>query len=209
MTDIELKEVITELLGTFYAKRLEHLSSIDLFNIYSNNFFLLYAHQLGTASNMVETTMQLIVAAADHMLFEKYFYSPLTLVIARHSENTTSQQKLSALEYHLVVLNANRIDVTATYWYRVAIARPSRTIDANVAGERRWRDLTGEADFHLRIAQAIGNSPSLHYHQYQSEWSKRVNILSLEFYLKFHFADGSMDWNKLLTACEQTQATSY
>lgn len=66
------------------------------------------------------------------------------------------------------------------------------------SGQAFWYELTGDADFYLKLIQLMENQPEMHRLQYEEEWSKTLNRFVREFTIDFCRQDGSVDWNKLL-----------
>ena len=67
-----------------------------------------------------------------------------------------------------------------------------------LAGQRFWSLLTGEDNFYLRIAEAIGVHSSNHGHTYRSAFDKKYNVLVKEFSINFVGEDGSIEWDKVV-----------
>jgi hypothetical protein len=58
--------------------------------------------------------------------------------------------------------------------------------------------LTGEEDFYLRIARAIGQFSADHQQAYQQAYDLKRNALLKIFMSNFVADDGNMDWNAIV-----------
>jgi hypothetical protein len=67
-----------------------------------------------------------------------------------------------------------------------------------LAGKKFWEELTGDADFYLKIIKFMGNLPEQYVDSYKESYNKASNRLVREFSNKFCKEDGSIDWEKLV-----------
>ena len=67
-----------------------------------------------------------------------------------------------------------------------------------LAGKKFWEELTGDADFYLKIIKFMGNLPEQYVDSYKESYNKASNRLVREFSNKFCKDDGSIDWEKLV-----------
>lgn len=67
-----------------------------------------------------------------------------------------------------------------------------------LAGKKFWEELTGDADFYLKIIKFMGNLPEQYVASYKESYNKASNRLVREFSNKFCKDDGSIDWEKLV-----------
>lgn len=66
-----------------------------------------------------------------------------------------------------------------------------------LAGQAFWQEITGDADFYLKIIRLMKNKPQEHLQEYQDAFNAAVNRFTKEFIDEFCFTDGSIDWEKL------------
>lgn len=61
-----------------------------------------------------------------------------------------------------------------------------------------WQELTGDADFYLKLIRAMEEYPTAHRRKYDREYAKAVNRFTKEFLNEFSSEDGTIDWEKLV-----------
>ncbi len=66
------------------------------------------------------------------------------------------------------------------------------------AGQAFWEELTGDADFYLKLMRLMGEYPVEHRRAYEAEWEKAVERFTNEFEAEFSTPDAGIDWEKLL-----------
>lgn len=66
------------------------------------------------------------------------------------------------------------------------------------SGQAFWEELTGEPDFYIRLADAMGNYPDAHSVQYHEAWEKAINRFGRDFLNRFCLEDGSIDWHAFI-----------
>jgi len=76
--------------------------------------------------------------------------------------------------------------------------KASNTIFRELAGQAFWAELTGDADFYLKIINAMKTKPAEHKIVFQDEWDKAVNRFVRDFTLNYCTENGAIDWDKLL-----------
>ena len=67
-----------------------------------------------------------------------------------------------------------------------------------LAGEKFWALLTGEDNFYLRIAVAVGEFSAGHGDNYRKAFDKKCNALVKEFSINFVDGKGSISWDKVV-----------
>jgi hypothetical protein len=84
------------------------------------------------------------------------------------------------------------------YGKKKSVNKPDQ-IFRELAGQAFWEELTGDADFYLKIITAMKTKPAEHKILFQQEWDKAVNRFTRDFTIDYCSPDGSIDWIKLLT----------
>lgn len=83
------------------------------------------------------------------------------------------------------------------YGRKSAEASPKRVYRVR-AGQAFWQELTGNADFYLKLITLMRDHPIRHRIEFESEWAKAVNRFELAFLHEFATPDGGIDWEKLV-----------
>ncbi|MBI4216237.1 MAG: cytoplasmic protein [Chloroflexi bacterium] len=66
------------------------------------------------------------------------------------------------------------------------------------AGQAFWQEITGDSDFYLKLVRLMKDQPIQHKDQYAPAWDATINRFTAAFFAEFCFADGSIDWEKLV-----------
>lgn len=67
----------------------------------------------------------------------------------------------------------------------------------DLSGQAFWQEITGDADFYLKLMRLMRDSPAEHRKEFETSWSAAVNRLTASFVERFCFSDGRIDWEKL------------
>jgi hypothetical protein len=67
----------------------------------------------------------------------------------------------------------------------------------DVSGQAFWKEISGDANFYLKIIQLMKDFPQKHRTEFQKSWDALVNKFTSEFISDFCNSDGSIDWDKL------------
>lgn len=67
-----------------------------------------------------------------------------------------------------------------------------------VAGQSFWRELTGDADFYIKLVRLMQEYPREHRRAFEKEWNRAVNRLGRYLLTEFADAEGNIDWEKLV-----------
>lgn len=73
------------------------------------------------------------------------------------------------------------------------------TVTEKIAGQVFWELLTGESDYFLRIARAMGKYAENHGEIYKAEYEKKKLQLLRSFMLNFVSAEGLVMWDEIVT----------
>ncbi len=85
-----------------------------------------------------------------------------------------------------------------SYGKKRPTGRGCPTIYRELAGQDFWAELTGEADFYLKIIKLMGTHPEKYLEQYRESYNKASNRLIKQFTADFCEDDGSISWDKLV-----------
>lgn len=67
-----------------------------------------------------------------------------------------------------------------------------------LAGQELWEEITGDADFYLKIIRLMKDKPQQHLPAYKTAYSAAVNRFTAEFVAEFCKPDYTIDWDKLV-----------
>lgn len=67
-----------------------------------------------------------------------------------------------------------------------------------LAGQAFWAEITGEADFYLKIIRLMRDKPREHLTQYKAAWDAAVNRFTKQFIDEFCNENGTINWDKLV-----------
>lgn len=65
------------------------------------------------------------------------------------------------------------------------------------SGQAFWEEITGDADFYLKLTRLMKEVPLKHKEEFDRGWAAIINRLTLEFTEVFCSADGHIDWERL------------
>jgi len=101
-------------------------------------------------------------------------------------------------------------DALLGYCYGQRDGEASKTkIYRERAGQLFWAELTGEADFYLKLIRLMKEKVvAKHREDYRIAWQRAVNRYLREFTNEFCLDDGSIDWEKL-TAFNSSVSKKY
>jgi hypothetical protein len=66
------------------------------------------------------------------------------------------------------------------------------------SGQAFWEEITGDADFYLKIIRLMKDVPQRFRPIWKAQWDQAVNRFAREFMADFCRVDGSIDWEKLV-----------
>jgi len=108
-------------------------------------------------------------------------------------------QEFNSLRSRMMKLQKH-FDAIVGYCYgrKQSLKKSSDVIFRELAGQAFWEELTGDADFYLKIIKAMKNKPAEHKIVFQNEWDKAVNRFVRDFTVHYCTDAGAIDWDKLL-----------
>jgi hypothetical protein len=66
------------------------------------------------------------------------------------------------------------------------------------SGQAFWEEITGDADFYLKLVRLMKDVPTKNRPKYRNLWDRSVNRFTAEFIEDFCQPDGAIDWEKLI-----------
>lgn len=71
------------------------------------------------------------------------------------------------------------------------------------SGQAFWEEITGDAEFYVKLIVLMKSVPAEHKKELQEKWGAALNRFTQEFIQDFCHADGRIDWDKLLRFVSQ------
>jgi len=114
------------------------------------------------------------------------------------SQKKRQSQEFSALRNRLYKLH-KQFDPMLGHAYGRAKSQPTKDIVyRRSSGQAFWTEITGDSDFYLKLVRLMKEEPSKHKQKYAPAWDAAINKFTAEFIKEFCFADGQIDWEKLV-----------
>jgi type II restriction endonuclease EcoO109I-like protein len=66
------------------------------------------------------------------------------------------------------------------------------------SGQAFWQEITGDADFYLKLVRLMKDVPARNRPKYRALWDQAVNKFTAEFIRDFCGQSGAIDWEKLV-----------
>lgn len=114
------------------------------------------------------------------------------------SQKKRQSQEFLALRSRLYKLN-KQFDPVLGHAYGRAISEPTKDlVYRRSSGQAFWTEITGDPDFYLKLVRLMKEEPVKHKQRYAPAWDAAINRFSAEFIRDFCFANGNIDWEKLV-----------
>ncbi len=114
------------------------------------------------------------------------------------SAKSKQEQEFNQLRSRLSKLHKKFDPILAASYGRVGVRTTGKArAFREVAGEAFWEEITGDAEFYLKLIRLMGDIPARHHETYKPEWYAAINRLTSMFISDFCFLDGRIDWEKL------------
>ncbi len=84
------------------------------------------------------------------------------------------------------------------YGHKGAPRVDSPKLYVELAGREFWAELSGDADFHVKLLRLMGTMPEQLVAEFLAAYQRAANRLVREFTQRFCHADGSIDWEQLM-----------
>jgi len=114
------------------------------------------------------------------------------------SQKKRQSQEFQAVRSRLYKLH-KQFDPMLGHGYGRLKTEPSKDrVYRDCSGQAFWTEITGDPDFYLKLVRLMKDEPAKHRETYTPAWDAAINRLTLEFARDFCFADGRIDWDKLV-----------
>jgi len=114
------------------------------------------------------------------------------------SQKKRQSQEFLALRSRLYKLH-KEFDPMLGHAYGRAKAEPTKDlIYRRRSGQAFWAEIIGDPDFYLKLIRMMKDEPAKHKEKYTPAWDAAINKFTAEFIKDFCFADGRIDWEKLV-----------
>jgi hypothetical protein len=128
--------------------------------------------------------------------------------IFNSSQKKRQSQEFQAVRNRLYKLH-KQFDPILGHAYGRTTRKPSKDlIYRDSSGQAFWREITGDADFYLELIRLMKDEPANHRKEYSLAWDATVNKFTKEFIDEFCYADGNMDWDKLLRFVSEEKSSN-
>ena len=118
--------------------------------------------------------------------------------IFNSSQAKRQSQEFAAVRNRLYKIQ-KQFDPVLGHGYGRRNSKPTTTrIYRDSSGQRFWKEITGDANFYLKLIKLMKDAPSKHRQQYAPKWGAAVNRLTVAFAKDFCFANGRIHWEKLV-----------
>jgi hypothetical protein len=193
----DANEIVTALLDA-------HISSSDE-TIFGNVFFEPLAKWVATKAyrNHPDTTVQVSSAhGCDIEISHNDKHEAIAVKSGPKIFNSQSRKKqvdeFKTIQ-RVIAKEGKKFFPLVGYCYGSKSQRDTgKAADFNeLAGQRFWMHLTGEAEFYLRIMSLMKTKPQEYRQAFNDEYNKAKNKFAKEFLDKFSKPDGAIDWEKL------------
>jgi len=114
------------------------------------------------------------------------------------SQKKRQSQEFLAVRSRLYKLHKQFDPILGHAYGRLTTEPTKDRIYRDSSGEVFWTEITGDNDFYLKLIRLMKNAPSEHKREYNPAWDAAVNRFTAEFIKDFCFADGTIDWEKLV-----------
>lgn len=192
------------------------------------NPYLFRAIGVLKASEIVEALLQAYMSSSDETIFGDAFFEPIVKQFGTYSSGegvdviietpttykaiavksgpnifNASQAKRMNDEFHAMRSRMYKVqkqfDALLGHCYGRRQSPPTaKRIYRISSGQAFWQELTGDADFYLKLLNLMRDYPSEHRKMFEVEWARAVNRFEGEFITDFCTPDGDIDWDKLL-----------
>jgi hypothetical protein len=136
-----------------------------------------------------------VIESEDHVLAVSLKSGPN---IYNASQKKRQSQEFLALRSRLYKLH-KEFDPMLGHAYGRAKAEPTKDlVYRRRSGQAFWTEITGDPDFYLKLIRMMKDEPAKHKEKYIPAWDAAINKFTAEFIKDFCFADGHINWEKLV-----------
>lgn len=123
------------------------------------------------------------------------------------SAKAKQEQEFNELRSRLQTMRKKFDPVLAASYGRINPVKKGKARGfREIAGQSFWKEITGDADFYLKLIHLMGDIPARHMETYKPEWDAAINRLTNEFFNEFCLkSTGKIDWKKLTEFVSATE----
>ncbi len=114
------------------------------------------------------------------------------------SQKKRQSQEFQAVRNRLYKLQKQFDPILGHAYGRVARKPSMDLFYRDASGQAFWQEITGDPDFYLKLIRLMKDEPAKHRKEYSPAWDAAVNKFTKEFIDEFCFANGNIDWEKLV-----------
>jgi hypothetical protein len=125
------------------------------------------------------------------------------------SQKKRQSQEFLALRSRLYKLH-KQFDPMLGHAYGRARSEPTKDlVYRRRSGQDFWTEITGDPDFYLKLVGLMKEEPAKHKQKYAPAWDAAINRFTAEFVKDFCFANGSIDWEKLVKFVSESSSVEH
>lgn len=122
------------------------------------------------------------------------------------SQKKRQSQEFLAVRSRLYKLHKQFDPILGHAYGRLTTEPTKDRIYRDRSGQAFWTEITGDADFYLKLVRLMKNEPAKHRREYAPAWDAAINRFTAEFIKNFCFTDGGIDWEKLVRFVSEEKA---
>lgn len=177
MESDEIEQFMKECLDDFYHQRVLKLNELSFNDILQRiNPYLLEATNMQSAAELIEDILAAVISSSDEKIFVDSVFAPLATWLGNRSSSSAEGVDVAADN------NTCSVKKQINIYY----------------GQAFWEELTGDADFYLKIIRLMSDYPLAHRVEYLKAYGMAVNRFTKEFLNNFSNENGDIDWEKLV-----------
>ena len=122
------------------------------------------------------------------------------------SQKKRQSQEFLAVRSRLYKLHKQFDPILGHAYGRLTTEPTKDRIYRDRSGQAFWTEITGDADFYLKLVRLMKDEPAKHRREYAPAWDAAINRFTAEFIKNFCFTDGGIDWKKLVRFVSEEKA---
>ncbi len=185
---VKASEIVEATLSAFVSSSEE--------TVFGNTFFEPIALAVSGGEKALAKGIDILVNDKESNTMTVYAVKSGTSVYNSDSKEKQAQNFLLAQK--LAKQAKARFVAYVGYCYGKKKNKETPHIYQEIAGKSFWEELTGRADFYLKLIDYIGETPQAHIQSFQASYDKAYNRLLRDFVINFCSEDGAIDWARLV-----------
>lgn len=121
-----------------------------------------------------------------------------TAVFNSDSKKKQEQSFTAASKLAGQAKKAYRAIIGYGYGRKMSNGRGRIKLYEELAGQKFWKELTGDSEFYIKIIEYMGKKPEEYINRFKESYARASNRLVRDFLVKFCDDNGQIDWVKLL-----------